>query len=84
MLDDRRRRLVELEHDARGGVEIEQVRVRELLALQHCASPRPPADSSAYQRRLLMRVLAVAQIAHLAQVERAAHGGQQTALAPTR
>ena len=34
VLDDGRGRLVEFEHDAGGGIEIEQVRVRQLLALQ--------------------------------------------------
>ena len=55
VLDHRGGRLVELEHDARGGVEIEQVGVRQLLALQHLRvaeavppAPRrttPPADA---------------------------------------
>ena len=42
VLDHRRRRLVELEDDARRGVEVEQVRVRQLLALQDCRlAPKP-------------------------------------------
>ena len=41
VLDDHRGRLVELERDARGGVEIEQVRVRQLLALVDL--PRAPS-----------------------------------------
>ena len=40
VLDDRRRRLVEFEDDAQRGVEIEQVRVRQLLALQDCRPHR--------------------------------------------
>ncbi len=43
VLDHRRRRLGELEHDARGRIEVEQVRVRQLLALQHGAPRRAPA-----------------------------------------
>ena len=35
VLDDHRGRLVELEHDARGRIEIEQIGVRQLLALKH-------------------------------------------------
>ena len=55
VLDDDGRRLAELEHDARGGIEIEQVRVRQLLALEHGRRrrgrrrhpprTRPPADA---------------------------------------
>ena len=52
MLDDHGRRLVELEHDARGGVEIEQVRVRQLLALQDRRRAEPAGagrDGRRYQ-----------------------------------
>ena len=43
VLDDRRRRLLELQDDASGRVEIEQIRVRKLLALQNLggAETRP-------------------------------------------
>ena len=42
VLDDGRRRLGELEDDARGRVEVEEVRVRELLALQDRRGAKPP------------------------------------------
>ena len=42
VLDHAGRRLAELEHDARGGVEIEQVGEGQLLALQDRAARRAP------------------------------------------
>src|SRR5688572_18705333 len=68
MFDHGRRRLGELEHDARGRVYVEQVRVRQLLALQERESrvlPEPFVEG-----RRLMRILAVPEIAHLAEPER--------------
>ena len=47
VLDHRGRRLVELQHDARGGVEVEEVRERQLLALQHRRRPEPRGRSTA-------------------------------------
>ena len=78
VLDHGGRRLVEFEHDARGRIEIEQVRVRQLLALQDgrvaeaaqrsaVRAPHQPVPG-----RALMRVLAVSQIANL--LERARRG----------
>ena len=69
VLDDGRRRLVELEHDARRRVEVEQVRERQLLALQDRRPRRSPcAGSTRVPGRRLVRVLAVAQVAEPRQV----------------
>jgi hypothetical protein len=73
VLDDRRGRLTELEDDARGGIEIEQVREGQLLALQDLHGTEAFA-AVGVPRGLLMRVLAVAEIAHLRQVEDEARG----------
>ena len=62
VLDDHRRRLGELERNAHRGVEIEQVRVRQLLALVNAPQRRAGRCARA-STRLLMRVLAVAQVA---------------------
>ena len=66
-------RLGEFERDARSRIEVEQVRVGQLLALmdRHGAAR---ASGSADPRGRLMRVLAVAQIADL--VERQCDGGR--------
>ncbi len=69
VLDDRGRRLAELEHNARGGVEIKQVRVRELLALEHLRIAQTRCRLLRVPRRLLMRVLAVPEIAKLAEAK---------------
>ena len=75
VLDDRRRRLVELERDAGGGVEVEQVGVGQLLALLDLDGAEPLRRLEAVPRRRLVRVLAVAQHAPLRQ--RQAHRRRQ-------
>ena len=77
MLDDDGGRLIELERDARGRVEIEEVGVRELFSLQDDG----PAEAGRHSgirvpRGLLMRVFAVPQIADL--LERQVNGLCQT------
>ena len=69
MLDDGRRRLAELQHDACSGVEIEQVRVGQLLALQHACGAEARRRLLRVPGRHLMRVLAVSQVADLVQSE---------------
>ena len=51
VLDDHRGRLVELERDARGRVEIEQVRERQLLALMHDGAAEPARAARDTTRR---------------------------------
>src|SRR5262249_45833954 len=72
VLDERRRRFLELIHHPNCGVEIEQIRVRQLFALQDRIS-RMRADARV-ERCLLMRVLAIAKVANLAQIDREAIG----------
>ena len=72
VLDDHAGRLVELAHALEGRVGIREVVVREILALQL----RRRADAGTVrllrqvERRLLMRILAVAQIHALAVMQR--------------
>ena len=65
VLDHARRRLVELEHDARGGVEIEEIGERQLFALQDRRRAERGRRIEGVPRGRLMRVLAVAEIAEL-------------------
>ena len=62
VLDHHRGRLVELQRDARGRVQIEQIRERQFLALMHDGAAKP-AGVLAIPRAGLMRILAVPQIA---------------------
>jgi hypothetical protein len=66
--------LVELEGDADGGIEVEQVGVRQFLALKNLRGAEPgglgePAPAHDVPRGFLVGVLAVAQIAHRQQRE---------------
>ena len=75
MLDDGGGRLVELEDDAGGGVEVEEVGVRKLLALDdggRLAKARRDdrSNSTRIPRRPLVRVLAVPQVADLLERQR--------------
>src|SRR6187200_412620 len=68
MLDDRGGWLLKFGHDTRRRIEIEKVRVRELLALQHretltCAAPF-------IERGALVGILAVPEIANLPKIHR--------------
>ena len=81
VLDDHRRRLAELQHDARRGVEVEQVGERQLLALEHRPARRGPSPAiERVPRRGLVRVLAVAQVAQL--VARRRRGDRAPAAPP--
>ncbi len=75
MLDHGRCRLLELEDDTRGRVEIEQIGVRELLALEHADRAETTFTGLAVPPGHLMRVFAVAQDTHAIEV-RAEHDGQ--------
>jgi len=67
VLDNGRRGFVELEHDAGGRVEIEEIRVRQLLALQHFRRAERRPRIFAIPGGFLMRVLAVPEITKLPQ-----------------
>ena len=73
VLDDDGGGLVELQHDARGSVEIQQIRERQLLALA-APSRRPGRRGGrrAYHAAALVRVLAVAQVPQLVPASRRA------------
>src|SRR5206468_2392770 len=65
-------RLVELEGDPRRGVEVEEVRIRELLALKDRGLAKPSRTGTAgaapdVPSGLLMRVLAVPEVANLSE-----------------
>ena len=70
MLDHSGRRLVELEHEACGRIEIEQVRVRELFALKHRGGAEPARRILRIPRRGLVGILAVAEITDFRQPRR--------------
>jgi hypothetical protein len=70
VLDHDRRRLAELEDDTCGRIEVEQVGVRQFLALEHVGGSEPGRRLFRVPRRHLVRVLSVAQVTHLAQAER--------------
>src|SRR5262245_3917051 len=70
MLDECRRRFLELDDHANGGIQIEQVGVRQLLALEHRVAGM--RSESRVERAALMRVLAVAEITNLAKFDREA------------
>jgi hypothetical protein len=69
VLDDDSRRFVELQRDSRRRVEIQQIRVRQFLALKNLGTAQSrrtegrPGGRVPVPCRLLMRVLAVAEIA---------------------
>ena len=84
VLDHHRGGLVEFQHESRGRVQIEQVGVGQFLALQDRRLAQAGGgrlDGPAIPRRLLMRVLAVAEVADL--VERKFQAGGQSPGIPT-
>jgi len=66
VLNHNRGRLAEFKRDPRGGVEVEQVRERQLLALMHGRGAEA-GRTVGVPRAALVRVFAVAQIANLRQ-----------------
>ena len=69
VLDDHARRRLELPHAFEGGVAVRDVVVRELLALKLRGRRDRGADRArvGVERRLLVRILAVAQVQALAE-----------------
>ena len=85
VLDHHGRRLVELERDARGSVEVEQVGVRQFLALQDGGRTEARGrrlGTGAVPGGLLVRILAVAEVAQLLkrQADRCAERRRRAAL----
>ena len=76
MLDDDRRRLVELVHRAPGGVEVDDVVERQFLPLELAGPGRRPGDVGdvGVQRAPLVRVFPVAQRLEETRLDRQASG----------
>ena len=70
VLDHRGGRLAELEHDARGRVEVQQVGVRQFLALQEHRGAEGGRRLFGVPCRRLVRILSVAQVTDLGQPHR--------------
>ena len=77
VLDHGRGRLVELQHQPRRRVEVEQVGIGELLALHDHGRAETGAVAHRVPRRRLMGILAVAQVAHPGGLDDEAGGGQR-------
>ena len=69
MLDHRGGRLVELEHDAGRGIEVEQVGERQLFALQNRRRTQARGRIERIPGGGLMRVLSIAKVAQLVGVD---------------
>src|SRR6185369_2587131 len=67
VLDNGRRGFVELEHDARRRVEVEEIRVRQLFPLNHLRCPAGRLRIFTIPGGFLMRILAVPKITKLPQ-----------------